>query len=391
MVGSAEEYKEQKARRKKKKRFPVFWSFYFVFVVVLIIFWLCASLYVKKCLNRYEECLPERKMNQIFADIQKNGIENYLSIDGEISRFENEEVYKEAFIQKLNHKILLYKKSHDFQDNAPKYDLFAEEEKIGYASLKELSAERLIMILTVSNWDIDQLVIAQPAGTQSLKITVPATYQVMINGKVADHRELTDEVIIPDELSYAAEYVSVPSFVTYEVKNLLNVPNVQILDDAGNEVEYESEQKKNTTLISLMKFNESEMPSNLSDMVLENAKRYTNFFSVDLPGCKYSISPIKDMFPENSYYLELAETYRKEDMWTYSAHEAPVFKNEQVNHYIRYTDDLFSCEVYFDKEMKLVKMNFKKVDTTHFRFYYGRLNGTWKILDIKTLVEEGEG
>ena len=122
-------------------------------------------------------------------------------------------------------------------------------------------------------------------------------------------------------------------------------------------------------------------------MALENAERYTNFFSADLPGCRNSVSPIKDMFPSDSYYLELADTYRREDMWMYSAHKTPVFSDERVDHYVRYSEELFSCEVFFNKSMYLTRTGNTKVDTTHFRLYYGYLNGQWKILDIKTLLE----
>ena len=74
--------------------------------------------------------------------------------------------------------------------------------------------------------------------------------------------------------------------------------------------------------------------------------------------------------------------------WMYSDHDAPVFMNESVSHYVRYTEVFFSCEVYFDKKMKLKKTGRDKIDTTHFRLYYGLLDGSWKILDIQTLLDE---
>ena len=73
-------------------------------------------------------------------------------------------------------------------------------------------------------------------------------------------------------------------------------------------------------------------------------------------------------------------------MWMYSDHSTPVFKNESVSHYVRYQEDFFSCEVYFEKEMKLTKTGKVKVDVTNFRLYYGLLDGEWKILDMVTLL-----
>ena len=78
-------------------------------------------------------------------------------------------------------------------------------------------------------------------------------------------------------------------------------------------------------------------------------------------------------------------------MWMYSSHNDPVFRNERVDHYVRYSDELFSCEVYFDKDMLLHKTGKIKVDTTYFRLYYGLLGGEWKILDMVTLLGNEEG
>ena len=75
----------------------------------------------------------------------------------------------------------------------------------------------------------------------------------------------------------------------------------------------------------------------------------------------------------------------------YSSHNDPVFRNERVDHYVRYSDELFSCEVYFDKDMLLHKTGKIKVDTTYFRLYYGLLGGEWKILDMVTLLGNEEG
>ena len=72
----------------------------------------------------------------------------------------------------------------------------------------------------------------------------------------------------------------------------------------------------------------------------------------------------------------------------YSDHAAPVFKNESVSHYVSYNESLFSCEVKFDKEMRLTKTGKTKVDSTNFRLYYGLLDGEWKIVDIVTLLSE---
>lgn len=373
---------------RSKKRFPLFWILYGIFVIAMVIFWIKAVSYVKKCLVRYEDSQPKNAMDAILADFKQRGLNDYMTIEGEISRFETEQQYANEFQGRLQGKILFYGKASGFQDPAaPRYELFANGDPVGYVTLKEASSESVFLnLLTISEWALDKVEIPSIKGNKSFQVTVPDSCKVMVNGILADERELTGDEEVPLEFSYSAAYVEVPRFVSYQADGLLDTPTIEVLDENGTRLPCEAEEKGDVTTLSLKSFNESEMPEDLAAMALENAERYTNFFSADLKGSKASTSPIRDMFPADSYYLELADTYRREDMWMYSDHSTPVFKNESVSHYVRYQEDFFSCEVYFEKEMKLTKTGKVKVDVTNFRLYYGLLDGEWKILDMVTLL-----
>lgn len=374
----------------KKKRFPFFWFFYALFVIAMVCFWIVVVRYVKKSLVRYEASQPANTMEKIMGQLRETGLDSYMTIEGEVSRFESQEAFSKEFQNRLKGKILFYDLAKGYQDpSAPRYELFADGDPVGFVTLKETSSESFFLnLLTISEWALDRVEVQSIKAQRAVEVTVPDSYQVKINGILADERELTGETSVSDAFVYASAYVEVPKFVTYRSEGFLESPDIEILDQNGGKTEFEITERNGITLASTKQFEESEMPAGLSSMVLENTERYTNYFSVDLPGCKTSVSPIKDMFPADSYYLELADTYRREDMWMYSDHNDPVFKNESVSHYIRYTEELFSCEVYFDKEMVLKKTGKLKVDTTNFRLYYGLLDGEWKILDMVTLLGE---
>lgn len=398
-----------KALQKKKKGIPFFWIFYFLFVLAMVAFWFRVVKYVNESLVLYEQSQPANTMEKVLDQFRETGLEQYVTIEGEISRFEKEADYAAQFQGDVRGKILFYLLAKGYQDpSAPRYELFADAEHIGFCTLKEVSAEPFFLnLLTMSEWELDKVELEAVSGDQEVEITIPDSYQALINGIPADDRELTGEPTVSPEFTYVAAYVPVPSFVTYKTGGMLHSPKVEIKDQSGQTVltvdgegaedataELASgedaicdvERKGDKLKVTIKGFQESEMPKELAAMALENTERYTNFFSVDLPGSRASVSPIKDMFPEDSYYLDLADTYRREDMWMYSSHDEPVFRNETVNHYIRYSDELFSCEVYFDKDMRLHKTGKIKVDTTNFRLYYGLLNGEWKILDMVTLL-----
>ena len=371
-----------------KKRFPLFWVLYALFVIAMIIFWIRAVSYEKQCLIRYEDSHPVHSMDGVISELLKQGLESYVTIDGEMSRFETREAFSREAQKIVAGKILDYRTSRGVQDpSAPKYDLLADGEVVGSVTLKETSSESLFLnLLKISEWSLDKVEMKSVKGENAVEITTLDSCQVKINGVLAGDGERLEGAETSDEFAYAKEYVEVPSIVKYRVEGLLEAPKVEILNKDGVPVNADVTVKNGLTKVSFTEFEESEMPNDLKSMVLEQTERYTNFFSVDLPGCKGSVSPIRDMFPKDSYYLDLADTYRREDMWMYSDHNAPVFKNEKVDHYVRYNEEFFSCEVYFDKEMVLKKTGKKKVDTTNFRMYYGLLDGEWKILDMATLL-----
>ena len=378
----------RKKQRSVKKGFPLFWILYAIFVLAMVIFWIRVGAYVKKSLVLYEDSQPKYAMDGIMKDLEEKGFQDYMTIDGEVSRFETTEAFAQEFQGRLKDKILYYALAKGYQDpSAPRYELFADGDPVGFVTLKETSSEPFFLkLLTLSEWALDKVEMPSVKGEKGVRITVPDTCSVKINGILADEREMQGQTETSQEFTYASAYVTVPHFVTYEVKGLLRTPKVEVLDLSGAPVPVEITEKNGITTGSLKEFAVTEMPDDLRNMVLENAERYTNYFSVDLTGAKQSTKPIRDMFPEDSYYLELAETYRREDMWMYSDHAAPVFKNESVSNYVRYNEEFFSCEVYFEKEMKLTKTGKIKVDVTNFRLYYGLLDGKWKIVDIVTLL-----
>lgn len=377
-------------KRYKKRGPSFFWCFYLLFVAALVVFWFCIVNYVKKSLLVYEANQPDRKMEEIMSGLREIGLEEYLTVDGNISRFETTANYEKEFHSRMDGRILFWTRARGVQSTtAPKYDLFVDGDPVGTITLREASSEPLMVILTLSQWEIDRVDIIPARAQESVEVTVPDSYRVMINGQQADERELTGGDEIPEEFKYAANYVEVPKLVTYRAEGLLERPQVAVFDQNGVEAACVEEYINDSLKVRVSQFAETEMPKELSDMAMENAKRYSNFFSTDLPGCRNSVDPVRDMFPADSDYLEFLDIYRREDMWMYSAHSTPEFKNESVDHYIRYTADLFSCEVYFDKHMYLTRTQNTKVDTTHFRLFYGLLDGKWKILDIQTLLAEG--
>lgn len=372
----------------KRKKFPAFWVGYLLLLVVCFTFWTLVVRYVYDCLIRYEAAQPERVVESLTEKIADQGVGSVFSIDTALSRFEPADCVRVCYEEGIQGETVSWQQDKSSYDvSAPVYRIYAGERHIGNVTLRETSSEPLMFILSLSEWEVESAEPVIEAGQESITVTVPDSCSVLVNGTALGEGELTGEEIVPEQFRYVMNYVDIPRLVEYRVEELYQKPDVEILDAFGNALEYDEICTEGHTQITVDEFSVSEMDPLLEAMVLENAKRYSNFFSKDLPGCEKSTKPIADMFPEDSYYLAMAETYRKEDMWMYNAHSAPSFENEEVSRYISYSDQLFSCEVRFDKKIPLENISATRTDTTHMVIYYGYLDGGWKILDMQTLLD----
>lgn len=368
----------------KKKRFPVFWVCYAFFVVIMSVFWVYVIAQVKKCLVIYEASQPEYTVEKVMSQFRDGSIFDELEFAQSDNRFEDGGIYRDKYVEEISGKNITYEKAQSGYAMNPLYNVYAGDEPVARITLKEVSSKPLMFILTEQKWEVLSVEPLYETGKNEITITVPDNYSVFINGVKLDSRELTGNTIQFDELKYAAEYVKVPKLMEYHAGGMLKKPEVVIYNNHGEPIMYTPDENGNILVDSFVTL---PIDAELSATVLQNAKNYSNFFSRDIEGCRAGVEPIAYMFPADSYYLELAENYRKNDMWMYSAHETPVFANEMVSNYILYTPELFSVQVYFEKNMTLTLNGEKRQDITNTRFYYAKIDDRWVIIDMQSVTE----
>ncbi len=367
-----------------------FKKFYLGLVIVLAAFWTAAAGYVAVCMAAYEAAQPERAVERAAARLRAG--ENLPGVDFQVpvSRFEDREECSQVFFSRLNGKKLTCEQSGESYDvKNPVFTVSSEEGPVATVALREVSSKPLMFVLSAPEWEVASVTLELGAGTKPLRVAVPDCFTVKINGIKADERELSGDPLDIPAFRYAAEYVKAPQLVEYVIGGLYLPPELEILDNLGRAVEF-TVGEDNSVLVDEWRPSE-EMDGELRGYVLKNAKNYSNFFSADLPGSAAGTGPIEYMFPEDSYYLKLADTYRLHDMWMYSPHYPPRFVEERVYGYTRYSGDLFSCVVYLDKKMTLISDGSERHDIQHTRYYYVRIGQSWLIADMRAVVDEGGG
>lgn len=367
---------EEKTKKTKKRK--KFWLGYGIYMGILAVLVAVLLVYVWNVMKKYEKAQPVYVLEGLLEEL-KAGTSDKIA-DAQLGKFEAADNYADTFASSVKGKDLEYRvKSNG--SYIMTYSLLDNDTVVAEADLKADNERTVMGILSISDWKVDSVRVAIPSGDKGVKITVPDSYTVKVNGVTLTAEERSDEPQAIDGMEYVAEYVDAPKKVTYEVKGLINEPSVEVTDGFGTPVDISG--YDDTDEIEL-EFRESEMPEELKDYVFTAARDYSNFFSKDIEGCYESTACIQPYFPQGSYYMDLAEQYRLGDMWMYSAHSAPEFLNVTVSEYVRYSDSCFSCRVAFDKYMVLTLSGDPRTERNDQVYYYVNIDGKWLIADMKS-------
>ncbi|MDE6712297.1 MAG: hypothetical protein K2K20_00980 [Lachnospiraceae bacterium] len=364
---------------------------YMIYLAVLLLLMMVFLWYARKTLILYEASQPKYLMDALIAvpDLTLSMNTAVLTFN----EFETLEDYQEQLRLLLENNDLQYHfLKESYTDGTLTYGIYAGETPVGTAVLQPMSTTTRLIAIPITDWQLTALDAYEDRGDYSAAITVPSNYTVKINNIPLTDTYITERVFY-EELEYSAAYVSVPEQVTYQVSGLKHPAQITVLNADGCELplsdtssaipvvtDNTETSSDNITLCYLPA--EEEISTELRSIVLDAVETYSNFFSRDLPGCRESVDPIRELFPEDSIYLTLADQYRREDMQIFSAHTDTHFLNESITEYIPYNDRCFSCRVSFDKSMTLSSGR-EMIDTTDNVYYFVLQNGSWLIADIR--------
>lgn len=364
---------------KKKRKFWLVWLAYVtVLAILIVVLWIK----VWKIMKVYEAAQPKYAVDTLLEQLAENRFTGEIVVSE--NKFESSEVYTQAFLDSVKGRELTYRA--ESSGSKIVYGIYADDVKVATAVMEEYNQQPLMTILTVSDWKVARVEAVTAAGQCSVHLEIPEDYYAVVNGILLSGEEQVGEPVPMEGMEYVSEYVEIPYYVTYEVKGLLKEPKVELRDAQGNPVELREMPAgaDGWTVCASAAYGEQEMPQELKTYVTQAALDYSNFFSRDLAGSSKSTACLQKYFPKDSYYIELAERYRRSDMWMYSSHDTPAFDNLEVTEYIPYSENCFSCRVVFDKSIHLRKTGETRVEHNDQTYFYVKPGDNWVIADIKS-------
>ena len=234
--------------------------------------------------------------------------------------------------------------------------------------------------------------------TYNYEVKLPENFKVTVNGR--EGAAYITETSENEKYQYCAEYANMPGFVTYEIKNAIGEPVVEIYDNLNQKVECVFE---NGVFEITEQTGQDVIPEEIASQidVLEIAKMWSKLMTNDLEGSQKGFGTMKQYLIKGSYLYDVAYKWVTNIDITFTFSHVlknPPFTEEKVSDFVSYGDNLFSCDIYFVKHMEDLKdRNEGEIeDVMNSTFYFmnydetedGVDNPHWVILDITEILSK---
>lgn len=345
---------EEPVKAKKQKKGPriggvIFYTLYFLFILIFFVALLFGLRWLQGWLNDYEMSQPTVKAEQVFNEVftDPDWAALYESAGAQDSPYEGKEEYVAYMEEKVGDTRLTYlETSAGLAKNTKKYIVRLGDEKVASFTLVDKNQvnttldlqnlENLENLTDIPNWQLGAVeVFFERVG--SYRIVKLDGHTASVNGV-----PLTDDFTIQIATTKAEEYLPEGttgfSMCTQEVTGLMEVPTVTITDKDGKQMPVSYDE---TTRTFTEQTESNTMSEEEKTVALEAAK----------VSSKWMIEAVTDRGEVAKYFEPSSDAYntivKATELWMqdYSNYR---FENDEVTNYARYSDNIFSVTVKTD-------------------------------------------
>ena len=346
--------KEVSVQAEPRRRGPrlggvIFYTLYFLFILIFFVALLFGLRWLQGWLNDYEMSQPTVKAEQVFNEVftDPDWAALYESAGAQDSPYEGKEEYVAYMEEKVGDTRLTYlETSAGLAKNTKKYIVRLGDEKVASFTLVDKNQvnttldlqnlENLENLTDIPNWQLGSVeVFFERVG--SYKIVKLDGHTASVNGV-----PLTDDFTIQIATTKAEEYLPEGttgfSMCTQEVTGLMEVPTVTITDKDGKQMPVSYDE---TTRTFTEQTESNTMSEEEKTVALEAAK----------VSSKWMIEAVTDRGEVAKYFEPSSDAYntivKATELWMqdYSNYR---FENDEVTNYARYSDNIFSVTVKTD-------------------------------------------
>ena len=373
---------------RKFKRLSLYKKSLLIFSTALLLLGIAFLGYVWNSMVIYERSLVDNYIAYL-AESGKitNNIDDNLF---EISKYEKKNAKITNGIKDIfkSDNLVIKKNNKESNDTIFTYDLKVGEQIISSVSLKNTNSYTKMAILTINEWEVENIETYFENGIYNYEIQVPVNYKLYINDNLVSNDDIVSSGDVTG-LERLTDHIEISKSNVYEINNLVYEPEIKILDEDGKKIDYEIEENKiiidyNFKEIKTLEEAKAYIKGDFNPLNL--AENWSLFLTDDLGGSYHGFHKLTPYLIEDTYMYEMAYGWSHNvDITFVSNHylKNPVFTNERIENFIIYSDNAFSVEVYLEKNM--VVNGEDKVDVMHDRLYFIYYEDGYKLVDMESL------
>ncbi len=324
--------------------------------------------------NAYQASRPYHDMEEIVSLLESRDYDtlyHMLTMKPEIGEFETFDNVKNYFNLLLEGTQLDYQPSQNYSEDFPEYHITANGYIVGTLALRKSQTDA--HEYNFPKWYISSFELySEPQ--YDFRILAPSNCSISINGiPLSDsYRYSMGESY--DAASYVSDYVTLPTMERYKIDGLYEAPVITAYNSFGEETEVTFNSRTGFYEVSFGV--DSANASSMQAFAIETVSAYANYISNDLPD-----DGLDAYFVEGSeiLYMIKAGTSRQ----YFAAHTSSEIQNAEVVDFVVYSQDCFYCEVHLEQCLDLSYYSEPEIIPVVGRFYFVRIDGEWKVCNIR--------
>ena len=353
----------------KKKKGPrmgsvIFYTFYFMFILLFFVASFFGLKWVQNWLVDYEAAQPTVKCQQIFDELfaDPDWGRLYEMSGTEDSLFEGRDAFVAFMEEKVGDAELTYMETSAGLSGDKKYVVQLDGEKIATFTLEGEQE----FITDIPDWQLGtvELFITR---NNSIRIQKMDGHTVFVNGVALD-----DSYTVQIASTSAEDYLPIGltgvRMCTQEVNGLMGTPQITVADNEGNAMDVTYDE---TTGCYVELTETNTMPDEHKELALTAVKTY----------CKWMIEEINSRATIAKYFDPSSDEYKdivsvQYERWMQD-HNGYTFENDSVTGYTMYGDRIFSVRVATVLRVTRTDGTKKDYEFDQALFFNKKDNGSW--------------